>query len=169
MGIFNFVPGAFKRVIEENIDQRMIKAGKAAVAEATRLVPVRTGQLRDSIGFTYIQSEKTLQLHADEPYAIFVEYGTPQMRAQPYLRPALNAVGRIWGGNTEIQLLNIAHGSGKTTRRGSAKIQEYNAKVFHKYSKGASGRARVTVRGRHRYRYPTPPLLMMTSLVDLPP
>lgn len=54
---------------------------------ARSLAPVRTGYLRSSI-YAKVQ-EWTAEIGAEAPYAIYVEFGTRYMQAQPYLRPAL--------------------------------------------------------------------------------
>lgn len=64
------------------------------VKEAKRLVPVRTGNLRDSIRVTPSSEAGRLGLAAagiaaDAPYAGFVEFGTARMRPRPYIRPAV--------------------------------------------------------------------------------
>lgn len=89
--------------------------------EAKLLVPVDTGELRDSIEVQEVEDTgKTVRgaVVASAPHASFVEYGTgargaaspgagpytynmawPGMRAQPYLRPASDHVkedGRAW-------------------------------------------------------------------------
>ncbi len=56
-------------------------------AEASRLVPVRTGYLRSTI-YAKIQ-EWVAEIGADATYALFVELGTKYMQAQPYLSPAI--------------------------------------------------------------------------------
>ncbi len=56
-------------------------------AEARRLVPVRTGYLQSTI-YARIQ-EWVAQIGADAAYALFVEFGTRYMQAQPYLWPAI--------------------------------------------------------------------------------
>jgi HK97 gp10 family phage protein len=71
-------------------------AGEIA-ADAKRLAPVRTGRLRNSIHVAEV-SDKHAIVQADprnpdasagnEPYAGFVERGTSDTPAQPYLRPA---------------------------------------------------------------------------------
>lgn len=94
--------------INKLIDDRMMIAGKAMVDTAKSLVPVDTGLLKSSIYYTYMPATKTLTLHADTKYAVFVETGTYRTRPQPYLRPAINAVapsfltGKVMGVKTQI-------------------------------------------------------------------
>ncbi len=106
---FNWAADAIKARIFGDIDTRMRAAGQSIVARAQALAPVRTGQLRASIGFVYNQTTHTLQIYGDAPYAIFVEYGTRHMRPQPYIRPALLEAGRLMGINLEIGFANVPH------------------------------------------------------------
>src|SRR5262245_30818953 len=59
------------------------------VSEAKSLAPARTGFLRDSIHAEEMEEPgKTLvaPVVADAPYAVYVEFGTSRMAAQPFLR-----------------------------------------------------------------------------------
>jgi len=93
-----------------------VRAGVTAFAgvvlqEAKAMVPVRTGELRDSGKVVVEESEKSVRAHVvfDAPHAAYVEFGTgragsesagagpytytmswPGMPARPYLRPALD-------------------------------------------------------------------------------
>ena len=79
--------------------------------EAQAIVPVDTGALRESIGWSAEDEGGTIvgTVSADTPYASYVEYGTgargaaspgagpypytmtwPGMPAQPYMRPAID-------------------------------------------------------------------------------
>jgi len=57
------------------------------VDEAQRLVPVRTGALRDSIKARGVNQYRT-DVIVGEPYGVFVEFGTHKMAAQPFFVPA---------------------------------------------------------------------------------
>jgi HK97 gp10 family phage protein len=75
---------------------------------AKELVPVDTGRLQSTIKGVAQGLEVTLS--ADTEYASYVEYGTRKMRAQPYLRPAMDAyapsiLSRIK--TTFLQLLGV--------------------------------------------------------------
>jgi hypothetical protein len=71
--------------------------GQAIVARARELVPVDSGFLQSTIGYTYRQDTGSLQVYADAPYALVVEVGGVHTIAQPYLRPALMDAPRLWG------------------------------------------------------------------------
>ncbi len=92
--------------IGRRIDANMLALGRDVVQRAEALAPVKTGLLRSSIGFDYSLSDHTLVFHVDAPYGIFVEYGTRNMRPHPYLRPAMNAVGPVYGFNLEMMFAN---------------------------------------------------------------
>lgn len=66
--------------IEDALEQATIEAERTA----NRLVPVRSGTLRDSI--TIDLTRHTITAEAD--YAVFVEKGTIYQAPQPFLRPA---------------------------------------------------------------------------------
>lgn len=56
-------------------------------ALAERFVPVRTGHLKSTI-YARVK-DWVAEIGAEATYALFVEFGTRYMRAQPYLWPAI--------------------------------------------------------------------------------
>ncbi len=100
------------RVVQRKLMREALRAAAAPVlAEAQRLVPVDTGQLRSSL---VIRAAKTKRrgsigvqvqtrdgaFKGDEYYGAFVELGTHKHHAHPFLRPALD--------NTREQAVAIA-------------------------------------------------------------
>jgi len=97
-----------ERSLLDELDAAVDSGAKLVWDTATTLCPVRTGRLKNSI---HILKQKELEriIRADTEYAIFVEFGTSRMAAQPFIRPALEArraeivalihgaVGRIFG------------------------------------------------------------------------
>lgn len=144
MPLFVWLGNKLKSQVDRAIDAKMDAAGKAAVAEARRVVHVRTGRLKASIGYSYRQSDRTLTLHADEPYALFEEMGTRYRPPHPYLRPGLAAAGRVWGMKTELQFTNVpaSRTPARSARHRSmlASNAKFNAGVDRKL-----GRSRPTV------------------------
>ena len=70
------------------------EAGEKAGAEdvlrgAEARVPVATGRLRDSLQIAADPEEDGTLVGTDVEYAVYVEYGTSDTAAQPFLRPAL--------------------------------------------------------------------------------
>jgi hypothetical protein len=92
-----------------DIDMRLRQAGEAVVAEARALAPVRTGALRSSIHYTV--ADRTLVIGVEVPWGVFQEFGTRFMRPHPYLRPALAAAGRVFGGSIEMDFASIGASS----------------------------------------------------------
>jgi HK97 gp10 family phage protein len=66
-----------------NLESAYTDFAERVVAAARSSVPVRTGTLRDSIGYELLPNG--VSIFANTPYAIFVEYGTVNMAAQPFL------------------------------------------------------------------------------------
>ena len=104
MGTLKWLGDKFQKLVEDQIDSHMRGLGNGMVEDARSYVPVDTGQLRDSIGYTYNTKTKRLNLYADMPYALFVEYGTSLTAAQPFLRPALQNAGFYWKRGITAQL-----------------------------------------------------------------
>jgi HK97 gp10 family phage protein len=75
--------------IQDQINAGLDEAGNEIVIYAQQIVPVRTGRLRSSI--TYTVADGQLIIMATAPYALYVEFGTRKMRAEPYIRPAIDA------------------------------------------------------------------------------
>lgn len=66
----------------------LTEAAIVVQADAKRMVPVDTGNLRGSI--VRDVSGDTATVGTNVEYAEHVEYGTRHMQAQPYLRPAID-------------------------------------------------------------------------------
>lgn len=63
------------------------KIAHAILADAQRAAPVRTGALRDS-GFVEDEGDGEFTIGFFAEYARFVEFGTRNQPAQPFLTPA---------------------------------------------------------------------------------
>ena len=73
--------------MQKHVHRQLIRWAADVKALARRIVPVRTGHLRSSI-YAKIQ-EWVAEIGAEATYAMYVEFGTRYMRAQPYLFPAI--------------------------------------------------------------------------------
>ena len=91
MGLVKWASDAVRNAIRDRATSLLDNIGATIAEEARRLCPVDTGQLKASIGYIVRPSDMTVQVYADKSYAIFVEYGTSRMAAQPFLRPAIAA------------------------------------------------------------------------------
>lgn len=95
-------------------DALVQKTADDIVAGAQQRAPVRTGALRDSIHREGAGSSATVI--AGVLYAVFVEYGTSRMGAQPFFWPALEAERPIYLAAWRLIL------AGRGMRAGSATI-----------------------------------------------
>lgn len=71
----------------EQLEAAFEEIGLYAEAFAALKCPVDTGNLRSSI--THITDESKAVIGTNVTYAPYVELGTSKMKAQPYLRPAI--------------------------------------------------------------------------------
>lgn len=76
------------------------RTGQWAANNARVLCPVgETGDLRDSIDFTVrrTQTAFAIVVYAGAEYSGFLELGTVNMSARPFLRPVLDKINRQYG------------------------------------------------------------------------
>src|SRR6185369_7028964 len=78
----------FEADIPKQVTDFLETMGQIVVEEMQGLVPVDTGALQASIGYSVSGTDLTFE--ATEDYAGFVEYGTSRMEAQPYFNPAID-------------------------------------------------------------------------------
>lgn len=76
--------------VGNRVDVILEEMAADALAEAKRLVPVRTGDLKRSI-VVEIRGRRII-LGSDLHYAPYVEMGTPKAAARPFLRPAIELI-----------------------------------------------------------------------------
>ena len=81
----------FSDLIEQaafsQIETALEKVGLMAERNAKIACPVDTGRLRNSI--THTHDKNTAYVGTDVEYAPYVEMGTTNTKAQPYLKPAI--------------------------------------------------------------------------------
>jgi len=77
----------FDSGIQRHVHRLLASWAADVKALAKQLAPVRTGHLRSSI-YAKIQGW-VAEIGAEATYALFVEFGTRYMQAQPYLYPAI--------------------------------------------------------------------------------
>jgi HK97 gp10 family phage protein len=77
----------FDLAMQRHVHRQLVSWAADVKASVRKLVPVRTGYLRNTI---YAEiTEWVAAIGADAAYALFVEFGTRYMQAQPYLYPAI--------------------------------------------------------------------------------
>ncbi|MCW4017363.1 MAG: HK97 gp10 family phage protein [Candidatus Bathyarchaeota archaeon] len=77
----------FDSEAQRQIQNKLAAWAESVKAEASRLVPVRTGYLKNSL-YTRVQDWQ-VQIGARAPYAAAVERGTSNRGARPFLQPAV--------------------------------------------------------------------------------
>lgn len=110
---FRWLGDQVRAFVGRTIEDRLFQAGERVVARARQLVPVDTGALRESIGYVVSGDglRRTLSIQVGMPYGIYQEFGTRNIPPRPYIRPALNELGRLWG--IDVQMA-FAHGGPST-------------------------------------------------------
>ena len=80
--------------VSENIKSALLrgmeKCGLTAERFAKKLAPYDTGNLRNSITHTVDDGEPAVYIGTNVEYAPYVCLGTIHMKAQPFLKPAVN-------------------------------------------------------------------------------
>ena len=80
--------------VSDNIKAALLRGletcGLAAEGYAKKLAPVDTGNLRNSITHTVDDGEPAAYIGTNVEYAPYVCLGTIHMKAQPFLKPAVN-------------------------------------------------------------------------------
>jgi len=75
------------RSLDSDIEQFVEDVAKDMAITAKRIVPVDTGKLQQSITVVK-EDDLTHLIGTNVDYALFVEDGTQNQKAQPYLKPA---------------------------------------------------------------------------------
>ena len=76
--------------IQQATVRAMEKCGLTAEGYAKKLAPVDTGNLRNSITHEVDDGEPAAYIGTNVEYASYVCLGTIHMKAQPFLKPAVN-------------------------------------------------------------------------------
>lgn len=71
-----------------SLAEKLDEAGTDMENYAKRIVPVKTGLLRSSIGHSVNPGTLQLDFFATAQYAQYVEFGTRRMTARPFMRAA---------------------------------------------------------------------------------
>lgn len=88
----NFKIKEFEKFLSDHLSENLNIALDGAIVRAKDYVPVDSGSLRDSIDKEIIsENGKVIEgnLIAEKEYSVYVELGTRDTSAKPYLRPAI--------------------------------------------------------------------------------
>ena len=82
----NWHPEKFLNKLDIDLANRVDEAGNVVEEKAKESCPVATGALRDSIKAVVGENRLKVKIGSSLPYATYVEYGTRNTPAQPFLR-----------------------------------------------------------------------------------
>jgi len=88
--VFNKLP-AVPGAVNKGVGAAFQALGPQLLSSMQGRTPVDTGELRASE--TATATAKSLTLRAGTDHAVYVEFGTRKMAAQPYMRPTIEAAG----------------------------------------------------------------------------
>lgn len=92
--LFNHIP-RIKAAVPGNLERTVRGAALQCETYAKDIVPVDTGALKNSIQ-AKPESPQVWEVAPHTEYAIYVEFGTYKMRAQPYMRPAAEKIRKAF-------------------------------------------------------------------------
>lgn len=160
--MITFNQNQFLAGISQRIDQSAHEVGKKIVQVAQTYVHVDTGFLRSTISYAYDNQQHTISIIVGAPYGLFVEFGTRHSHAYPYIRPALNTVGTIYGFETSMEFQNViqtdkrllSHGPSyqmhqSLTERQKAHVRSNLKPVAQRHHIGNVSRAKLKV--KHKF------------------
>lgn len=93
----------FGRKVRKGLPISLRDIGANLRDNAKNTVAVKTGRLQRSLRMTV--STKSVFVGTAVPYAGYIEYGTVNMGAQPYLRPAIETTAKLAGKKISIQII----------------------------------------------------------------
>lgn len=84
---------ALSRKVRGNIADELNSGAESCISLAKQLAPVDTGFMRDNITQTENATPEHLRvtMESQADYSAFVEYGTVNMEAQPFMTPAFES------------------------------------------------------------------------------
>lgn len=85
---------ACKDAIRKALERGLAGSAKVINSKAKALAPVDTGRLRSSIKDVVNNKELEAIIGTNVEYSVFVEFGTINQMAQPYLRPAFRTTNK---------------------------------------------------------------------------
>lgn len=101
-----------KEIADLDLEKVLLAGGQIILQEMQSLTPVDEGELLESEGMEV--NGDTLEIFAGTDHALPVEFGTINMEAQPFMRPAIdtktNEALKAMAKEAERQIKDIANG-----------------------------------------------------------
>jgi HK97 gp10 family phage protein len=87
---------ALSRRVRGNIAEALNEGAESCVSLAQQLAPVDTGFMKENVAQTEAATPDHLRvtMESQADYSVFVEYGTVNMEAQPFMTPAFQSARR---------------------------------------------------------------------------
>ena len=85
-----------KNVTLNDVKKVVRKNGVGLQKAAQEKAPIDTGTLKRSVGIDITDSGMTATVEPTAEYSAYVEYGTRFMKAQPYMKPALEEQEKLF-------------------------------------------------------------------------
>ena len=85
-----------KNVTLNDVKKVVRKNGVGLQKAAQKKAPIDTGILKRSVGIDITDSGMTATVEPTAEYSAYVEYGTRFMKAQPYMKPALEEQEKLF-------------------------------------------------------------------------
>lgn len=85
-----------KNVALNDVKKVVRKNGVGLQKAAQKKAPIDTGTLKRSVGIDITDSGMTATVEPTAEYSAYVEYGTRFMKAQPYMKPALEEQEKLF-------------------------------------------------------------------------
>lgn len=85
-----------KNVTLNDVKKVVRKNGVGLQKAAQKKAPIDTGTLKRNVGIDITDSGMTATVEPTAEYSAYVEYGTRFMKAQPYMKPALEEQEKLF-------------------------------------------------------------------------
>lgn len=85
-----------KNITLNDVKKVVRKNGAGLQKAAQKKAPIDTGTLKRSVGIDITDSGMTATVEPTAEYSAYVEYGTRFMKAQPYMKPALEEQEKLF-------------------------------------------------------------------------
>lgn len=154
MGAFQFFRDKLNDLVGGSVDRKMQQTANVIEQTLIPRIHVISGYLKSTSGVTYRQSDKTIMLHFDAPYAVY-EFG--RGGTHDPVNPALQAGAKLWGGNFEVHFPNTSVGKKPTSL---SRMRQAEVRIHSALGGGRKGLgSRTTIHSRrwhkHHPEFPT--------------
>lgn len=159
-GTFSWFGDRVMKFVGDRVERNMHAMGAAIVQRARAYAPARTGRLRESIYYAVErtgEARSVLHVGVGVPYGIYQEFGTRNIPPHPFIRPAMNEVGRAWTFNLSMDFAGTPGFAGLLGSTGQGRSPGFAASASPKFRRLTPKQAhhvetvlRPSIRQHHR-------------------